>query len=485
MDLMKKINNEQKFVILLFFLSLIIRLVIAPFHVSLTLPIDFHHYIDAGRTLLEGKTLYVDYSDKWGPPNKGPLFAVIIAIWIGIFGEDFGLLKTPAILFDSLTVVLIFYIVKEIVNVNAAKYASIFYSFSYVALLSSAVVGNNDNYYLFFMVLSLYLLIRSKPSFKLSAVSLGIGAGIGIQPMLIGLPLISYYIYQKEGFRRVLTYCTIFAATFAIILLPFVMKSGLYPFYHNYFYIPAIFGTTLQAFIRYISSYFIYGPYNSPGDYVPVIRGENALIETISFPLIASGYILTFLYILKFKILDKKLELVRNIFLLTLAIFVFGRAMDVTYFIMIIPFAIIIIVSLSKNHDFTFSAAEVTGIILSVLSIYIYAYIYRWEKLPRYTDLELLLLLFSIFIAAIGTYLTMIKFEFVKTWSFVIFANAIVANQHTRFLYLLGPIIPQFQDRMLTWGIFYIFSIVLFLAAMVLLFINMHRFIKTTSKSQG
>lgn len=471
---MQKINNEQKFVILIFFLSLITRLAIAPFHVSATLPIDFPHYIDAGRTLLEGKTLYIDYQHQWGPLNKGPLFAVIIAIWIGIFGESFALLKTPAILFDSFTVVVIFYIVKELVNVNAAKYASIFYSFSYVALLSSAALGNNDNYYLLFIVLSLYLLVRSKPYFKLSAVSLGIGAGIGIQPMLIGLPLISYYIYQKEGAKRVLTYCTIFASTFAMIILPFVMKSGLYAFYHNYFYIASIYGTSLQAFIRYLSSYFMYGPYNSPADYIPVIRGKNIFIETISLPLFALGYMLTFLYILKFKFPDKKLEIIRNIFLLTLAIFVFGRAMAASYFIMILPFAIIMITSISKYDEFKISATLAAGIISVIISMFIYSFIYRWEKLPRYSDLELLFLLFGMIIAAIGTYLTMIKIELVKTWSFVIFAVAVVEHQHARFLYLLGSIIPQFQDRMLTWGVFYIFSIVMFLIAMVILFINMH-----------
>jgi hypothetical protein len=102
---MDRINNEQKFVIVIFFLSLITRLAIAPFHVTSNLPIDFPHYIDSGRTLLEGKILYVDYGHQWGPLNKGPLFAVIIAIWIGIFGESFALLKIPAILFDSFTVI--------------------------------------------------------------------------------------------------------------------------------------------------------------------------------------------------------------------------------------------------------------------------------------------------------------------------------------------------------------------------------------------
>lgn len=468
-------DNEQKFVILIFFLSLIIRLAIAPFFVSPTLPFDFASYIDAGKTVLEGKTLYVDYQHKWGPFNKGPLFALTIAVWIGIFGEDYALLKIPAILFDSFTVVLIFYIVKDILNVKAAKYASILYSFSYMALLSSAVMGNNDNTYLLFMVLSLYLLVRTRPYIKFSAVSLGVATGFGIQPLFISLPLASYYIYQKEGAKRVLEYCAVFAATFAAIILPFVMKSGVYAFYKNYFYLPSIYGTSLQAFLRYITGYFMYGPYNSPADYIPVIRGNNPFIESISLPLTALGFILASLYILKFKLSDKKLELIRNICIFSMAVFVFGRAMDVSYFVMIIPFATILLVLLSRYNEFKLSAVNAAGIVLLVVSIFIHSYIYRWEKLPRYSDLELLLLLFGIIIAAAGTYLTLIKYELVKTWGFVIFAAAIVQHQHARFLYLLGTIIPQFQDRMLTWGIYYIFSIVIFLAAMAVLFINMHR----------
>lgn len=203
------------------------------------IPHDFYVYIRGAKTLLLGNPLYGIVFEETGLPYMyGPLTAVIFAVWIWIFGENYILLKFPSIIFDCLTIILIFYTIKELTNnERIAKLGSIFYSFSYMSVLNSGVLGQNDLFFIFFIVFSLYLLIKDR--YILAGISLGIGIGFLIIPLLI-FPASVYYIYKRFNLISAFKYIALVGIIFFIILTIFYINSGtkaFYPYsgyYHTY-----------------------------------------------------------------------------------------------------------------------------------------------------------------------------------------------------------------------------------------------------------
>lgn len=468
-----KIDKEQKFILVLFILSLVARLAIAPIYVDPpSHPHDFVHYLDAARTLLQGKNPYVDYSPEVGPSPYGPLFNVLMATWIGIFGENYTLLKFPSILVDALSVVFVFYIVRNLMNAEAAKYASVVYSFSYVAIASSALEGDDDNFFIIFLLISLWYVIKSKPNLRFSAIFLGISAGFKFIPLVLFLPPVIYYILQKKGIRDVLMYVSIFAASFSIINLPFFITAGSKIFYPYSLgaSIPML-GLSIPAILNMLLNYF------TLEDWTQTLNVQNPFLDRLGTPITIVVFLLAGLYALKYKIENKEKELVRNIVLLTIATFLFARA---TYeIIWIVPFAIILF-SVKYEEKFKISTHEISGIILVFLSLIIFSYIYRWRI--EYSMLQRLLLTISLFMSFFGTYLTFIKSKFKLSWSFAVFSYAAYRTIHADLLMLLSTAIPMFRDYRMAWGAYAFGVAILFVCSMLFLFYEIHYKISKTEK---
>lgn len=468
-----KINNEKKFILVLFILSLVVKLGIAPIYVDPPdYPHDFPRYLDSARTLLQGKNPYVDYSPEMGPSNYGPLYIVLMASWIGIFGEDYTLLKFPSILVDTLSVILIFYIVKNLVNSEAAKYASVAYLFSWVSLYFSAIEGDDDIFWLFFLLISLWYVIKSKPNLHFSAIFLGISIGFKFMPLVLFLPLVIYYILQRKGIRDVLIYVSILAATLGIINLPFFITAG------SKILHPYILGASLPMFglsIPNILNMLI--NYLTLDDWTQTLVYQNPFLDKLAFPMILLAYLLVGLYVLKYKMENKERELVRNICLFTVATFLFARAAyDVIW---IVPFAIILF-AYKYKEKFRISNHEIYGIILVLLSLIIYSYIYRWRI--EYSMLQRLLMIIGLFMSFFGTYLTLIKSEFRLSWSFAVFSSAAYYTMQADLLRLLAPVIPLFRDYRIAWGAYAFGVTIIFVCSMLFLFYEIHYKISKTER---
>jgi Gpi18-like mannosyltransferase len=152
-------------------------------------------------------------------------------------------------LFDTATAFLIFGFVRKRLDFKIALLATALYAFNPAVIFNAAVWGQYDAIYTFFLVLSLMLVLASKP--ELSAVAFTVG--LLTKPQSIALaPLIVYLIFRKYGWRRLLTSLLVAAATLFVVIIPFEWSNpitfltniyfGTYGGYPYYAY------TTINAF---------------------------------------------------------------------------------------------------------------------------------------------------------------------------------------------------------------------------------------------
>jgi Gpi18-like mannosyltransferase len=161
--------------------------------------------------------LFCDY-----PPFNVYLFWVFGSLTkaLSLFGTPFAvyIIKLLPTLFDTATIFLIFTFVRKRFNFKTSLVTAALYAFNPAVIFDSAIWGQFDAIYTFFLLLSLRLLLASKP--KLSAVAFTIG--ILTKPQGIALaPLIAFLILRKHGWRSLLTSLLTAAATIFAVILPF------------------------------------------------------------------------------------------------------------------------------------------------------------------------------------------------------------------------------------------------------------------------
>ncbi len=141
------------------------------------------------------------------------------------------LLKLPAILFDTLLCGLLYKKAQEMTqNTRLAFVISLFYALCPAVIINSAVWGQVDAVFTFFLVLSLLDLVAEK--YPRSAVFFAISVAIKPQALLLS-PIFLLTIWQKRtmpGFSRQLGLSVLsFLGTFLLLVLPFTIgRSPLY-----------------------------------------------------------------------------------------------------------------------------------------------------------------------------------------------------------------------------------------------------------------
>jgi hypothetical protein len=470
-----KLDGEKKFLLGIFAVSFFIRLVLSPFFMR---PHDMIYYINNAENVISG-SLYVDTSTLVGGPTYvgpyGPLQGLIYTPIILLFGKNYWLLKMPSIFFDSLNVLLVYLIARNLKNAEVAKYISVFYGFSYLVIFSAAAQGKNDNYQLFFALMAIYFLVKKSPSIILSAVFLGIGAGFIFIPLTI-LPAILYYLYQVGKIKEIIIYPIVTFATLGLILLPFSIVAGwlvLHPYIGPWVQIPGwppsithpVDGMGIPNMIKMLSYFFIYGSDKPYDTYVFPDR-----VATISVLL---GLVFILIYAFRFKMSDRKIELIRNIFLIFFLGFVFFREFFFLNIPWIFPLVLILgIVNLEKRQ-FSLGRPEILGILVTILSLGLHTIVYR-DYFP-YSPIEKVAISLGILLAAIGTYFTMQQADIKSSWSFVMLAGVAFNVMDARILTLFSGIFPILAQSRFSWGFYYFGVTVLMLAAMIFLFKDLHK----------
>jgi dolichyl-phosphate-mannose-protein mannosyltransferase len=156
------------------------------------------------------------------PPLNIYIFWVFgtLAKSLGVFGTNLFtyVMKLPPNLFDMATAFIIFAFVRKRLNFKWALAASALYAFNPATIYDSAVWGQFDAIYTFFLVLSVYLVFESKP--KLAAVAFMLG--VLTKPQSIALaPLMVYLVWRKSGWKGLAVSILVAAATVFAVILPF------------------------------------------------------------------------------------------------------------------------------------------------------------------------------------------------------------------------------------------------------------------------
>lgn len=152
-----------------------------------------------------------------------PPFNVYIFWFFGSLANALGvgiesIVKWVPNLFDLATASLIYYFVRKQSSFKLAIMSTALYAFNPAVIFNTAVWGQYDAIYTFFLVLSLMLALKSKP--ELSAVAFALG--LLTKPQAIALaPLVILLIYKKNGLKRLLYSVLAFTATVFVVIAPF------------------------------------------------------------------------------------------------------------------------------------------------------------------------------------------------------------------------------------------------------------------------
>ena len=116
------------------------------------------------------------------------------------------MVKVVPNIFDLATGLLIYVFARKQANFKIAILSVALYVFNPAVIFNAAVWGQYDAIYTFFLVLALFLALKSKPELSAAAFALAIltkPQGIALAPLIILL------IYQKEWFEAAVDICAL------------------------------------------------------------------------------------------------------------------------------------------------------------------------------------------------------------------------------------------------------------------------------------
>lgn len=408
--------TEKQTIIFLIIIGFLVRITLSPFFVMFPhVPHDFYMYIGGGQCMAEGKFLEIR-CPIWSSPiyetfAYGPLLATLNMVWYLIFGSyDFLMFKLPSIIFDTFNVLMVYFIGKRLFNKKLAFYLSLIYSFSFIALYNSAVIGNDENIAMFFILVSTYFLIEKK--LPLSAFFIAISVmfkNVG----LITLPVFLYYILKKYGSRPLFNYILLSGTIFLIILSPFIFLAGL---------------EKATFFILQIGA----GPTEGAGMSFPIILKYATSVEMgfLMLPMLILGYLISLSCIFIFKMKNSEAELLRNMAFILAATFLLGSFLTGRSLYMIFPFLLILF-----GYGFKGKVQITKKMILGALSIFIslliYSIIYRWGVV-QYSMSERIFLLGILILVPMGVFnlLHGVQRNYRLIWTFIILGVIIWEEVH-------------------------------------------------------
>jgi Gpi18-like mannosyltransferase len=180
------------------------------------------------------------YSSNW---SDYPPFNIYLFWGFGSLAKMLNLFGTASVvypiklvpnIFDIATALLIFAFTRKRFKFKTALLATALYTFNPAVIFNTAVWGQYDAIYTFFLVLSVMLALASKPEFSAIAFTFGIltkPQGIALAPLIAFLILKKYHI----EWRRILTSLVAVVATVFLVIIPFEWSNPINFLYNIYF----------------------------------------------------------------------------------------------------------------------------------------------------------------------------------------------------------------------------------------------------------
>lgn len=142
------------------------------------------------------------------------------------------LLKTPAIIADIATALLIFLIVRKYGSFNMSFLSMTVYAFNPAIIYNSAIWGQVDSVYTLFLMFALMEFVSGKPMIAGTSLALGI---LTKPQSLVLVPLFALIMLKKHS---LLTFVKVSIASFTIfvlVALPFYLNTSIFGLFRLYF----------------------------------------------------------------------------------------------------------------------------------------------------------------------------------------------------------------------------------------------------------
>jgi dolichyl-phosphate-mannose-protein mannosyltransferase len=210
-------RREFTFLVVLLFVAFLVRFLLFPLE---GYQIDTNDFISWFTTAAEHgvRPFYsvVGYFDY--PPLNVYLFWAFGSLANTLGVRMASMIKFVPNLFDLATAALIYLFVRKQATPKVAFISTALYAFNPATIYNTAVWGQLDAVYTFFLVLSLILALKSKP--LPSAVIFALGLLTKPQGIAL-LPLVALLIYKKNGWKQLVYSIVAFTATIFLVVLPF------------------------------------------------------------------------------------------------------------------------------------------------------------------------------------------------------------------------------------------------------------------------
>jgi hypothetical protein len=320
-----------------------------PFAIQNFPPVWYHY-------MLVPVTYLYKFLNGISPLSTGPFLISSLPPELNFY-PSLGIQYVPGLLFDFvvklpffISDILVSFILYKIVslltnNKGLSEKAALLWFLNPFVIWISAAWGMWDSLTVLFSLVSIYLLIKKK--LVLSAVSLAIGVGLKIYPLLFLVPIGFYLLRIDLGagkIRKILTYYSVFLLSAAIIFIPYIMAL---PWFFSDFLLPNTIGIS-SVVANPVVAPLGYGlSYWSLSLLIPLFNfhiSESAVfgLSFVSLASLVGGLILTYFKTSKYTFEKPAFGLIVTLLLSLISFFLTYRMVAEQYFIWAVPFIILL-----------------------------------------------------------------------------------------------------------------------------------------------
>jgi len=218
-------GEPKKLIAVLFAFSLVVRLLVLAIFPAPALDDSARIYLAAAHLLMDGK----GFGDPSFPFYNPPLYSVFIAMCLSMFGDDQVSVKIVQTFADSLTIVLVYFIMREIFDIETGLLsAGILCLYPYSIYLTTSIASEPlFTLFLSGFVLSTLYSVRSDQVwyYCASGVLVGLATLIRATTQFVPLLFLVMLLLVRERGRELLFCYTAFFLSFALVVLPWTIRN--------------------------------------------------------------------------------------------------------------------------------------------------------------------------------------------------------------------------------------------------------------------
>ncbi len=220
-------KSEWRIILLVLFAAFITRALLFPMPGYKIDTNDFVSWMNTARE--HGVSDF--YQKTWSdyPPMNVYLFWALGNI---SQGNEIIVLKITSVLFDLAAGVLIFYILREKLRFKKSFTAFLFYVFNPATIFNTAIWGQLDSIYAFFLLLSIYFLAEKKVNFS----AIAFAVSILLKPQAVFLtPMIFFILFKDHHLKGIRNFCLVGLIILIITITPFKTDNHINFLQERYF----------------------------------------------------------------------------------------------------------------------------------------------------------------------------------------------------------------------------------------------------------